>query len=135
LDIIYSNEEVKRHLTKFTLISGQNRPRKMGKVKNMEGSILSNIAKEFGIITPPGFSDWVNDPQPTWDDATFLRLYLDHPALSQNYISKDQPPYVLFDVVKLKQFPGKRTKYTTLGIPFGHNTDVPTKIRHRWCKN
>lgn len=106
LDIIYSNEEVKKHLSKFTYSPDKIDPEKWEKVKNMGGSILSNIAKEFGIITPPGFSDWVNDPQPTWDDATFLRLYLDHPALSQSYISKDQPPYVLFDVVKSSKFPG-----------------------------
>lgn len=106
LDIIYSNEEVKKHLGKFTLSPDKIDPEKWEKVKHMEGSVLSNIAKEFGIITPPGFSDWVNDPQPTWDDATFLRLYLDHPALSQRYISKDQPPYVLFDVVKSSKFPG-----------------------------
>ncbi|MGC8902561.1 MAG: alpha-amylase family glycosyl hydrolase [Fervidobacterium sp.] len=106
LEVIYSNEEVKRHLEKFTLSPGKLDPKKWQKVKKMEGNILSNIAKEFGIITPPGFSDWVNDPQPTWDDVTFLRLYLDHPAESQKYVSKEQPPYVLFDVIKSSKFPG-----------------------------
>jgi hypothetical protein len=108
LEIIYSAEEVKIHLQKFTLSSDKLDPEKWERVKKMEGDILSNIAKEFGIITPPGFSDWVNDPQPTWDDVTFLRLYLDHPEASQKYVAKDQPPYVLFDVIKSSKFPGKK---------------------------
>ncbi|MGQ9855625.1 MAG: alpha-amylase family glycosyl hydrolase [Fervidobacterium sp.] len=108
LEIIYSSEEVKEHLKKFTLSPDKLDSEKWEKVKKMEGDILSNIAKEFGIITPPGFSDWVNDPQPTWDDVTFFRLYLDHPEASQKYVSKDQPPYVLFDVIKSSKFPGKK---------------------------
>lgn len=106
LSVIYSNEEVKQHLAKFTLPPNKLDPKKWQRVKKMEGDILSNIAREFGIITPPGFSDWVNDPQPTWDDVTFLRLYLDHPAESQKYLPENQPPYVLFDVVKSSKFPG-----------------------------
>ncbi|MCX7654740.1 MAG: alpha-amylase family glycosyl hydrolase [Fervidobacterium sp.] len=106
LEIVYSNQEVKTHLSKFTLSPDKIDSKKWQKVKKMKGDILSNIAKEFGIITPPGFSDWINDPQPTWDDVTFLRLYLDHPAESQKYLPKDQPPYVLFDVVKASKFPG-----------------------------
>ncbi|MFN3781849.1 MAG: maltodextrin glycosyltransferase, partial [Candidatus Kapaibacteriota bacterium] len=108
LPIIYSSEEVKQHLRKFTLPPDKLDKEKWEKIKKMEGDILSNIAKEFGIITPPGFSDWINDPQPTWDDVTFLRLYLDHPAASQQYLQDDQPPYVLFDVVKSSKFPGNK---------------------------
>jgi hypothetical protein len=108
LEVIYSSEEVKTHLTKFTFSPDKIDKEKWEKVRKMEGDILSNIAREFGIITPPGFSDWVNDPQPTWDDVTFLRLYLDHPEASAKYVSKDQPPYVLFDVIKSSKFPGRK---------------------------
>lgn len=107
LEIIYSNPDVRKHLNKFTYSPDKLNPKKWERVKKMKGDILSNIAREFGIITPPGFSDWVNDPQPTWDDVTFLRLYIDHPVESQKYLSPDQPPYVLFDVVKSSKFPGK----------------------------
>lgn len=108
LPVVYSNEEVKKHLKKFTLSPDKIDSNKWEKVKRMEGDILSHIAREFGIITPPGFSDWINDTQPTWDDVTFLRLYLDHPAESQKYLQDGQPPYVLFDVVKSSKFPGNQ---------------------------
>jgi len=64
--------------------------------------------KTFGVITPPGFSDWLNDPQPTWDDVTFYRLFLDHPDVAKPFVGDDQPPYVLFDVIKASRFPGSK---------------------------
>ncbi len=106
LEIIYSNPKVKEHLKKFSPSPDKVDPKKWEKVKKMEGDVLTNIVKEFGLITPPGFSDWVNDPQPTWDDVTFVRLFLDHPAQSQKYLPKNQVPYVLFDVIKASKFPG-----------------------------
>jgi hypothetical protein len=68
------------------------------------------IAKEFGVITPPGFSDCLNDPQPPWTDVTFLRLYLDHPAASTKHLDDParQPPYVFTDTIKSSVFPGRR---------------------------
>lgn len=107
LETLYASEEVKRHLRKFAVSPDRADPERWEKVKRMGGNVLSNIVREFGIITPPGFSDWINDPQPTWDDVTFLRLYLDHPALSAAFVPEDQPPYVLFDVIKSSRFPGK----------------------------
>lgn len=107
LEIIYSKENVKRHLKKFTLPPNLIDPQKWEKIKREEGNILELIVKEFGIITPPGFSDLINDPQPTWDDVTFLRLYLDHPEASKRFLEPNQPPYVLYDVIKASKFPGK----------------------------
>jgi len=68
------------------------------------------IAKEFGVITPPGFSDGLNDPQPPWTDVTFLRLYLDHPAGSVKHLDDParQPPYIFTDTIKASLFPGRR---------------------------
>ncbi|MBO8160740.1 MAG: maltodextrin glycosyltransferase [Thermosipho sp. (in: Bacteria)] len=111
LHIIYRNLEVRKHLKKFVDSPDKIDPQKWEKVKNMEGNILVNIIKEFGIVTPPGFSDWVNDTQPTWDDITFLRLYLDHPIAAQNYVPENQKPYILFDVIKASKFPGAKPNY------------------------
>ncbi|ONN27600.1 maltodextrin glycosyltransferase [Thermosipho affectus] len=106
IQLLYRNKEVRKHLKKFVDSPDKLDPKKWEKVKNMDGNILVNIIKEFGVVTPPGFSDWINDPQPTWDDVTFLRLYLDNPADAKDYISKDQKPYILFDVIKSSKFPG-----------------------------
>lgn len=106
LDIIYRNSEVRNHLKKFVDSPDKIDPVKWEKVKNMDGNILVNIIREFGIVTPPGFSDWVNDNQPTWDDVTFLRLYLDNPIAAKKFVPETQKPYVLFDVIKASKFPG-----------------------------
>ena len=72
--------------------------------------LLSAIKREFGVTTPPGFSDVVNDPQPPWSDVTYLRLYLDHPAASVRHLddASAQPPYVFTDSIKSSLFPGRR---------------------------
>lgn len=111
LEVIYNNEEVKRHLKKFDWDPKTKNPVKWENFvrKNRDNpNFLDEIAKEFKVVTVPGFSDWVNDPQPAWEDVTFLRLYLSHPKEALKYIDeKNQPPYVLFDVVKSSLFPGE----------------------------
>jgi hypothetical protein len=72
--------------------------------------LLGAIARQFGVVTPPAFSDWMNDSQPPWSDVTFLRLYLDHPAASAKHLHDPaaQPPYVFSDTIKASRFPGRR---------------------------
>ncbi|AEX85203.1 glycosidase [Marinitoga piezophila KA3] len=112
LPVLYSNEEVKRHLKKFRWAPNITDPQKwenfVKKNKN-NPDFLEEIVREFKVITVPGFSDWINDPQPTWDDVTFLRLFMSHPEESEKYLEnpQEQPPYVLYDVVKSSKFPGK----------------------------
>lgn len=111
LKVIYNDEEVKKHLKKFRWDPKTQNPQKwlnfVEKNKN-NPDFLDEIAKEFKVITVPGFSDWINDPQPVWEDVTFLRLYLSHPEEALKYIDiENQPPYVLFDVIKSSLFPGK----------------------------
>ena len=106
LEYIYSLDSVKKHLKKFSHNPKEIDPGKWEKISKENGKILELIVKEFGLITPPGFSDWINDPQPTWDDVTFLRLYLDHPNAAKRFVDYDQPPYILFDVIKASLFPG-----------------------------
>ncbi len=109
LPIIYANENVKKHLSLFRHSPERLFPdRWRNFVAHHEGkeSFLDELVEEFGLITPPGFSDWINDNQPTWNDITFLRLYKDHPIESRRFLPENQPPYVLFDVVKSSFFPG-----------------------------
>ncbi len=107
---IYDKPQVQEHLKKFTFDPKTLDPVKWERlVKNVnEENFIYEIAKEYGIVTAPGFSDWINDPQPTWDDVTFLRLYMDHPQTANGKVSNEQPPYVLFDVIKASRFPGKK---------------------------
>ncbi len=108
LEYVYSLDSVKEHLEKFTLDPKTLDPQKWENiVKSDPEDILKVIADEYGIITPPGFSDWINDPQPPWDDVTFLRLYMDHPKSAKKFLKEDQPPYILFDVIKASLFPGE----------------------------
>ncbi|HOJ88848.1 MAG TPA: alpha-amylase family glycosyl hydrolase [Pseudothermotoga sp.] len=106
---IYDRKQVKDHLGKFSFDPKTVDPHKWEKIvqESTEENFMYNIIKYFGLVTAPGFSDWINDSQPTWDDVTFLRLYLDHPATAEGKIRNDQPPYVLFDVIKASRFPGK----------------------------
>ncbi|MHC4089712.1 MAG: alpha-amylase family protein [Planctomycetota bacterium] len=72
--------------------------------------LLRAIGREFGVITPPGFSDVVNDSQPPWTDVTFLRFFQDHPIASVKHLADPaaQPPYVFADTIKASMFPGRR---------------------------
>jgi len=82
---LYDLPAVREHLKKFSPDPSKLDPEKWDNfVKNCdEENFMYEIAKTFGIITAPGFSDWLNDPQPTWDDVTFLRLHLDHPITAK----------------------------------------------------
>ena len=110
LETIYSSEDVRKHLSLFRNPPNVTDPERwvnFSRENSGNPDFLKDIQSEFGIVTPPGFSDWINDNQPTWDDITFLRLYRDPPVESRKYISSDQPPYVLFDVIKSSFFPGE----------------------------
>jgi starch synthase (maltosyl-transferring) len=71
---------------------------------------LREIGKTFGVVTPPGFSDVVNDVQPPWSDVTYLRLFEDHPVAAIPHLrdAKNQPPYVLHDTAKASMYGGKK---------------------------
>ncbi len=105
---IYTSEATKEFLKKFSFSPDILDRKKWRNIvrdikKRGEKNFLDIIGNEFGITTVPGFSDVINDPQPTWKDATFLRLYFDFPQHALKYIPKNQPPYVLFDVIKASQ--------------------------------
>ncbi|MEJ5230108.1 MAG: alpha-amylase family glycosyl hydrolase [Pseudothermotoga sp.] len=107
---IYDQDQVKRHLERFTFDPKTIDPEKWERLKkeSTEEDFIYKIAREFSVVTAPGFSDWINDSQPTWDDVTFLRLYYDHPTTSEGKVRENQPPYVLFDVIKSSRFPGRK---------------------------
>lgn len=112
---IYRSPGVRKHLTKFRFAPNITHPREWkafaAQAKaNPPGDLMAAIAKRFGVITPPGFSDVINDPQPPWSDVTYLRLYQGHAPEAASLLPdpERQPPYVLFDTIKCNLFPGRK---------------------------
>jgi hypothetical protein len=110
---IYETPAVRQHLASFRFAPSVTHPREWGQFAaaarvNPPQDLMSAISERFGVTTPPGFSDVINDPQPPWSDVTYLRMYLDHPPEAAGLLPdpKRQPPYVLFDTIKCNLFAG-----------------------------
>ncbi|UCG16520.1 MAG: hypothetical protein JSV19_00480, partial [Phycisphaerales bacterium] len=115
LPAIHAQPNVREHLARFRFAPNMTAPAKWGRFvertkANPPRDLPARIAREFGVITPPGFSDVINDPQPPWSDVTFLRYYRDHPAAVQRCLGdpQRQPPYVFTEVIKSSRFPGHK---------------------------
>jgi len=124
---LLQTDVLRRHLACFRHAPNATHPRRWATFvrrcrRQPPPDLLREIAAEFGVTTPPGFSDGINDPQPPWTDVTFLRLHLDHPAASVPHLLPPshfshssrrarltaQPPYVFTDSIKADRFPGRR---------------------------
>lgn len=112
---VYDVPDVRAHLAKFRFAPNVTAPQKWANFaagwKRRPGpNLLAEIAKHFGVVTPPGFSDVVNDTQPPWSDVTYLRLFEDHPHLATPHLPDPagQAPYVLYDTAKASLFEGRR---------------------------
>ena len=111
---IHARPNVRAHLAKFRFAPNVTAPQEWQQfVRQMRADpprdLLAHIRRRFGVITPPGFSDCVNDSQPPWSDVTFLRYYWDHPVAVQRVLPdpKAQPPYVYSETVKSSRFAGR----------------------------
>lgn len=108
---IYSCAGIRDYLASFSPSPASLNPEKWnktaGKCKKNNGNILEYIEKHFGISTVPGFSDVINDIQPPWSDATYLRYYFDVHEKAKKYVSPQQAPYILQDGVKLNLYRGR----------------------------
>lgn len=115
LPAIHAQPNVREHLARFRFAPNVTAPGKWRRfVKQAKANpppdLPARIGREFGVITPPGFSDVINDPQPPWSDVTFLRYYRDHPTAVQRCLRdpQRQPPYVFTEVIKSSRFPGRK---------------------------
>ena len=117
LELLYSAVGTKEYLKKFVLSPDRIDAERWERLKNRHldtgANILELIEEEYGITTLPGFSDVINDSQPPWTDATYLRYYFDVNEKAEKYITPDQPPYIMQDGVCLRLYPG-RTANTEL---------------------
>ena len=109
---LYKEEGTREYLGKFTFCPRDINPEKWSQVisrqKTSGENILDIIEKEYGITTAPGFSDMINDPQPQWSDATYLRFYFDNHKKAESYVSHKQPPYIMQDGIKLNLYSGEK---------------------------
>ncbi len=115
LDEVYDVPAVREHLRKFRFAPSMTQPQKWANFVTRAKShplknLLAETAQHFGVVTPPGFSDVINDTQPPWSDVTYLRLFEDHPVESAKHLPEPgkQPPYVLYDTAKASLFEGRR---------------------------
>ncbi len=117
LELLYTTDGSKEYLKKFVFSPDRIDAGKWERLKNMYldtgANILDLIEAEYGITTLPGFSDVINDSQPSWTDATYLRYYFDINEKAEKYITPDQPPSIMQDGVCLRLYPG-RTANTEL---------------------
>lgn len=108
LSTIYGAEQTKELLGLFSHSPDRLDPQRWEYFKEehrgKEESFFEDLVKTFGVLPPPGFSDWVNDTQPAWTDVTFLKLFLLPPNPSRALVGAEQPPYVLFDIIKASNF-------------------------------
>jgi len=108
LPAIYASERTKDLLGFFSHSPDRLEPQKWERFKQehqgKENDFFKDLVKTFGVLPPPGFSDWVNDSQPAWTDVTFLKLFHLPPNPSRTYVAAEQPPYVLFDIIKASNF-------------------------------
>ncbi len=111
LQQVYSAESTKKHLKQFVLSPNQQDKEEWQRILNevdTQGADLFELIEErMGITTSPAHSDWINDVQPIWTDITFWKLFLDNNEKAEQYVEKDQPPYVMFDTIKANKFPAK----------------------------
>lgn len=112
---IYERPSVRKHLAKFRFAPSVTHPAKWKQFvtrvrRQPPADLMRAIGDTFGVITPPGFSDVINDPQPPWSDVTYFRLYQDHPPEAAELLDDPvrQPPYVLFDTIKSNVFPARK---------------------------
>ncbi|HRX84504.1 MAG TPA: alpha-amylase family glycosyl hydrolase [Phycisphaerae bacterium] len=115
LDEVYGVPAVREHLAKFRFAPNVTAPQKWANFaaaqrRRPAANLLTEIARHFGVVTPPGFSDVVNDTQPPWSDVTYFRLFEDHPVEAVPHLPDPaaQPPYVLYDTAKASMFEGRR---------------------------
>lgn len=111
---IYASKQVYEHISRFTHSPDRLDALLWEKISSdfMQDptiDLLSQIELFYGITTAPAFADCINDPQPTWDDVTYLKLYHDIPTASKEHLKgEDVPPYILFDTIKSDVFKGEK---------------------------
>lgn len=106
---LYTSPQTPEYLSQFTWSPDHIDPDRWAAVRaNAGDDLLGAIEDQFGVTTAPGFSDVVNDRQPPWTDATYLRFYTDNAAQVGKYVADGQPPFLMQDGASLGRYPGAK---------------------------
>jgi len=104
---LYTSPQTPAYLAQFSWSPDRIDPDRWAAVRASAGAdLLGAIEDQFGITTVPGFSDVINDQQPPWTDATYLRFYRDNAAQVGKYVADGQAPFVMQDSASLSNYPG-----------------------------
>jgi len=108
---IYRSDSVRKHISSYRFSPDRQNPGLWSELKEQSvktgEDLLGLVEKEMGITTAPAYSDWINDSQPVWTDVTFFRMFLDVHEYAGIYAQAEQPPYVVFDIIKSSNFKGR----------------------------
>ncbi len=69
--------------------------------------LMAVSAQRLRKETLPAFPDTINDPQPTWSDITYYRMYFDNSPAAAQYFPGVHTPFLVQDGVQTRLFPGK----------------------------
>lgn len=109
---LFNSPDVIDHLKQFVINPKESDPiawENFIKTIQPNDNLLEKIEDTFGMSVAYAFSDHINDPQPTWSDVTYFRMYMDHPNNSKPFLDEldfDVAPYILYDVAKTSLNPG-----------------------------
>ncbi|MGB9666119.1 MAG: alpha amylase [Candidatus Cryosericum sp.] len=104
---LYTSPGIPAYLAQFTEAPNRIDPQRWAGIHAQTArNPLDVIEEEFGVTTVPGFSDIINDQQPPWTDATYLRFYFDTAPAAAPYVPEHQSPFVMQDGASLDRYPG-----------------------------
>lgn len=111
MEVVYKDSNVKEFISNFKEDPKTQNPElweQLKKESKTTSELLEKVKSKYSLVVAPAFSDHINDTQPAWSDITFLRLYLDHPTKTKHFVKENQPPYILFDVIKSNLYQGEK---------------------------
>lgn len=121
---LYASAAASGYAAQFTQPPDVLNPRRWMELRRDAGDdILAAVEEQMGVTTVPGFSDVINDPQPAWTDATYLRYYDDVSPHVAGLVPRGQAPCIMQDGASLDRYHGSRPNqglwdYVTEVLPF-----------------
>ena len=121
---LYASAAAGGYAAQFTQPPDVLDPARWAELRRTAGDdILVAAEAQMGVTTVPGFSDVINDPQPAWTDATYLRYYDDASPHVAGLAPQGQAPCIMQDGASLDRYHGTRPNqglwnYITEVLPF-----------------
>jgi starch synthase (maltosyl-transferring) len=121
---LYASARKTGYLAQFTQPPNLLDPDQWPTLRDTAGDdLLGAIEEHMGVTTVPGFSDVLNDRQPAWTDATYLRYYNENPVQAALWVPQGHAPFIMQDGVRLDGYHGEKPneglwQYVTGVLPY-----------------